>query len=575
MKIVYGEGTKRLEVRAGRGAFPLLVNLLGDYASFSHGERSRYGGWNIRERGEYVKVIDGFDVDPIRASPSRITLDPNFAISDFGAIQEEVWLEPECHVLRFTYSKPVKCTPCLDVRRAFEFPEWERVHRITIENDLAVVEARAGTAKVYLAVAAAGGSCGERGEWREAEYEKDRARNSPPWKRYVHAPFSCVGRSFAFAVGGDEGEAVRMARSKQESGKTKKCFSLIGPHPIEGRRGGDAEVKAAAFGARHALSTLYVRREGAGMLIAGLPWFGKLWFRDAAIASSLFPRRIRRAILKQLWEELKRAVPSADAAGWLFFRLGELSPPELRAIDSDIRNTLPQAVERWRKERLRGLFLENAPQETWMDSIGRDGARIEIQALLLRAYRLAGDIALDGSWRVLEAETRDAVRRAFWDGGILKDGVYDPTVRPNLFLAAYAYPELLPLRDWEACFKAALQKLWLPWGGVSTIERGDSRYEGHSTGENPKSYHNGDSWFYLNNIAAITMHRVNARRFGPYIKKILRASTRDILTAQALGHPSELSSAEEFMPSGAWSQAWSASTYLELLSKLADASGSA
>lgn len=567
MKVISIRGEKRVGMRAGRGAFPLLVNLLGDYVSFSAEERSRYGGWNIREGGGYVKVIDSLDIDPARASPSAITFDPNFVISDFGTTREEIWLEPECHVLRLEYSRPVKLTPCLDVRKEFEFPEWERAHRLTIENGTAVIEARAGTARVYLVVSVGGGAYEERGEWREAEYERDRARNSPPWKRYVHAPLSCVGRSFVFAIGGNEREAVEMARRKQGSSKTKKCFSLIGPQPVEKGPGGDAKVQSAVFGARHALSALYFRREGAGTLVAGLPWFGKWWLRDAAIASSAFPRSIRNSILKCLWEKLRHAVPpgGADGAGWLFFRLGQLSARDLRAIDPDFRNTLPHAVAAWRKERLRGLFLENAPQETWMDSIDRGGARIEIQALLLNAYRLAERVAADGSWRVLELETRDAVRRAFWNGETLHDGVHDPTMRPNCFLAAYAYPELLPPRDWEICFKTALQKLWLPWGGVSTIERGDSRYEGYSTGENPKSYHNGDSWFYLNNVAALAMHRINARRFRPYIKKVLEASTKDIVTEQALGYPSELTSAEEFKPGGAWNQAWSASTYLELV----------
>ena len=573
MKVVYGEGGKWEKTRAGRGAFPLFVNLLGDYASFSRGEKSRYGGWNIREQGGYVKVIDFFDIDPVRTPPSRITLDPNFAISDFGVIREEMWLEPECHVLRLTYNRPVKLTPCLDVRKALEFPEWERTHRVTIKDDMAIVEARAGTLSVYVAVVAVGGAYDGQEGWREAEYEKDKARTSPPWKRYVYAPFSCIGTSFVFAIGGNEREAVGMARKKQESAKTEKCFSLIGPQSIEEEPRGDAETKAAAFGARHALSALYVRGEGAGTLIAGLPWFGTLWFRDAAIASSAFPRRVRNDILKYLWETLKQTTPpsAADAAGWLFLRLGELSVRDLRAIDPDAQHTVPQAVARWRTERLRGFFLENAPQETWMDSIGRDGARIEIQALLLGAYRLAGKVTKDDSWRILEFETRDAVRRAFWNGEVLKDGVYDPVVRPNLFLAAYAYPELLSPRDWGMCFETALEKLWLPWGGVSTIERGDSRYEGYSTGENPKSYHNGDSWFYVNNIAALAMHRIHARRFGPYVKKILAASARDIMSAQALGSASELSSAEKFMPAGAWSQAWSASTYLELAGALVSA----
>jgi len=148
------------------------------------------------------------------------------------------------------------------------------------------------------------------------------------------------------------------------------------------------------------------------------------------------------------------------------------------------------------------------------------------------------------------------------------DGVGDNTIRPNIFIAAYVYPELLSKKEWITCFDHVLPKLWCDWGGLSTIDKSDKRFVGNHTGEDPTSYHNGDSWFWINNIAAIVLHAFDKGRYKNYINHILDASTKDILQYETSGHASELSSADEFEPSGSPVQAWSAATYIELLHEL-------
>jgi len=160
------------------------------------------------------------------------------------------------------------------------------------------------------------------------------------------------------------------------------------------------------------------------------------------------------------------------------------------------------------------------------------------------------------------------VRAEFWDGKILADGLADWTIRPNVFLAAYLYPKLLSKEEWAQCFDNILPKLWLSWGGLATIDQTDSRFINSHTGENSASYHNGDSWFYLNNLAALVLHRTDQKRFQKYIDQIIAASTRDILWQGAIGQHSEVSSASKLESSGCFAQAWSAAMYIELIEEV-------
>lgn len=83
-----------------------------------------------------------------------------------------------------------------------------------------------------------------------------------------------------------------------------------------------------------------------------------------------------------------------------------------------------------------------------------------------------------------------------------------------------------------------------------------------------RSYHRGDSWFWINNLAAICMHRLDKKKYQQQIKFICEASMKDILFNGIPGHHAELSSASELRSEGCLSQAWSAATFIELVHEL-------
>ena len=77
------------------------------------------------------------------------------------------------------------------------------------------------------------------------------------------------------------------------------------------------------------------------------------------------------------------------------------------------------------------------------------------------------------------------------------------------------------------------------------------------------SYHQGDSWFWVNNLTGIVLHQVDKKSFQRYINKISETSANDILWQGIIGHHSELSSAEYFKAQGCLSQAWSSAMFIE------------
>lgn len=238
----------------------------------------------------------------------------------------------------------------------------------------------------------------------------------------------------------------------------------------------------------------------------------------------------------------------------------------------EIECSLEKSVNGLLKNHTKEHFETNASKETWMDTDfgddGREGFRIEIQALRLNMFRLMYDLTLNHKYKILENTLRIKMKHKFWNGKILADGLNDFTIRPNIFIASYAYHELLSSKEWETCFENSLKSLWLDWGGLSTIDKNNKLFTDTNTGEDSKSYHRGDSWLWLNNLAAIELNKINPKKFQNQIQKIISASTEDVLWKGCIGCASELSSAKELISAGCFSQAWSNAMYVELIDEI-------
>jgi glycogen debranching enzyme len=160
------------------------------------------------------------------------------------------------------------------------------------------------------------------------------------------------------------------------------------------------------------------------------------------------------------------------------------------------------------------------------------------------------------------------VKKNFFKKGNLLDRAGDDTIRPNVFIAYYVYPELLNKYEWMLVFDKALRCLWLEWGGLSSIDKKHPWFQPNATGHTNHSYHRGDSWYWVNNLAAICMHSLNHKRYQHQIENIYHSSEHEMLNSGFIGHCAEISSASDRKSEGCMAQAWSAALFIELAEKL-------
>ncbi|MBI5392934.1 hypothetical protein HZA96_03615 [Candidatus Woesearchaeota archaeon] len=461
-------------------------------------------------------------------------------------------------------------------------------------------------------------------KWSKKEYEYDKKRNSQPNELFIYDAIKLKIKKntrLVFSYNDSKQEAIdtannvalnqlTLSRLKQEYTKT------LVTHNINLR---NSEVSLAYKNCINSLDQLSTelssnesnnktKKTNNKGIFAGLPWFFQFWTRDENIALIGLIKEERfseaKSILFRMLENIlpdgrlanrfpKAELGCADSIGLLFKRISDLMEETKKKkqfqqyfSDNDIqciKDALLRSLIKNEKYHTKSGLTHNLKLETWMDTTidntsndAREGERIEIQAarlfmikFMIELSNITNDNKKAKEYAKIEQEFTKKVKDIFFaEKYILKDGKNDATIRPNIFLAHYLYPELLSQQEWEEVFDTALKQLWVDWGGLTTIDKTSKYFTWEHTGENNKSYHRGDSWFFLNNIAAICLHRINKTKYDYAIRKIVDASTQDILWNGFIGHASELSSAKEQRAEGCLAQAWSAGTYIELVQEI-------
>lgn len=595
MKVEYFAGGKRT-VDADEIAV-MQSNSNGGFAIFSPKPKSRYEGTFFRNLNVY-KAVENLEV---AGKIVKITHTPTQSTREYdNGLMETIAMPDGYDALIYKLNKQTDVGLLLDCREIFDNKQWGRTYSLSVEHKCLVItftkkndsrEPNGKEYQVFVAVFGEGMQYLPVQQWVEHHYSIDQQRNSWPYSRYVFNAAKMRIKEAVIAFANDRSKAIETAinvyasRDKLLAAKEKRLAALT------------PKLRNADLNVSHALAVaaLDALRMGHAQHYAGAPWFVQPWTRDELISVgahiAIDNYGTVKNVLKHLLEDVKGATLSrfprlpkeliaADGMGWLFFQLEQF----ITALEADRKlktyvtsseldaaeDKLDTALNAIFKERMQDGLVVNGPEETWMDtSFGgdkRDGARIEIQALTLAMLRLHK--RLTGNEDPREKTLKMNVRKHFFTGKTLKDGKEDPNIRPNCFLASFLYPELLTKNEWEACFDTALKKLWLDWGGLTTIAKDNILFCNDHSGENPKSYHRGDSWFWVNNIAAIVMARVNRKKYSSYINKILKASMHEQQAMGIAGACGELSSASQLKSQGCWSQLWSNATLIELLREL-------
>jgi len=297
-------------------------------------------------------------------------------------------------------------------------------------------------------------------------------------------------------------------------------------------------------------------------LPAGFPWFFERWSRDELICFWFLRKFLGEEKLTNLLtyylnlkeEELflskRNGILAADVPLWLI----NLVPED---VLKEFKFHFDHIFQKWLEKFYFQSSIKLPPKATWMDTLAREDP-IEISALFIKASSRLG-------YKKLALKEKERLQSRLFK--VIYDKLNPEEeleiCRPNIFLVYQLLPKLFWPLVWRSIIFKIIEKIKLPWGGFSSAPQNNKDFYWVHTGEDSRSYHQGDSWHFLNALGAKTLFELKEDKLA---KKTMDALNKEILTLGALGYISELSSARKEESQGALIQTWSMCSFLDLLS---------
>lgn len=612
MHIIHSFNEKRLDEHTGRDAAFLITNKRGNYLSLGQNNFSHMQGLLFFEHEKWglYKTIEDIKLNKEMTAIKNTLSSVQRLYNDDAAECFNLFNNSLVYSVHNYHGELVLE---LDFREIFNFDDKGRIYSITKEDDLIIVRYDKFTDHSlsvidktrFLAIKGAR-NFKQIGEWFRKNYSYDASRGSKS-EFYIYKALSIEVNGHAelvFSFSDDKEKAKEHAEQIYEN--THYLMHSLQKYMAHTFKSHDLALNVAMKALDDLLISTESKERGVG-IVAGLPWFYQFWARDELISLKALMLQDKHYLVKSILFKYLATISddglilnrfpgadgdarSIDAVGWLFHRIKEyieilvskkildtyLSLSELIAIKRALERAIHGLVH---NHTIGGLVINNL-QESWMDTkpANRRGACIEVQALFLSMISLHNYIAsLTKSkqlFKGIEKDYKEKVREAFFDretetlyDSLTEDAASD-AIRPNVFLAYYIYPDLLTKKEWKKVFDDTLKALWLDWGGLSTLNHTSHNFRPEYTGVDDTSYHNGDSWYYINNYAALAMHLLDKERYSKQISRIAHASKEEMLFSGFIGCCSELSSAKAMRSEGCLSQAWSAASLIELFHEM-------
>lgn len=534
--------------------------------------QTRYEGWHVPYGDSFLKLLER--VVPVDGNPvtdiSRTLTDYTLRFENGAAL---TWTLTD-HGWGAQLANPSQqnLAVILDIRHMYSTPEFGRSYELFPEPKGVLVRYTDPILKrwVYLHVQTTR-PFEIKGTWKEASYPRDTARHSFPNHLYTYILGETKGNLIFFGAGLSEAEARQASKAASHTSLDPQPIGISHSHNHLIN-----EITAATASVEQSLSYL----KSPKGLFAGLPWFHQVWSRDELIAALGLPPTEQLTIIERYLSvplvdgELPTFVGSnttcADGVGWLALLIREYGLRHLTpALQGAARHFFQTARTQLQESRMSNHgFIQSGHNATWMDTIGRSGYILEIQCMYGLVLELLATLTNETVYEQERIALMARIRNHYLYGGYLRDTLNDPAKRPNVFFAYLLQPDLLPAKLWIACFDSVLGATRCAWGGLSSIDQSHPLFQRISTGEDNVSYHNGDSWFFVNNLAAMAMHRLDAGRYGRDVMDIVQSSTNETLWQHMIGMPGEIASASTGESWGCGIQAFSGGTYLALLNDL-------
>ena len=604
----------------------LLSNRQGSYFSMSDNQTS-YQGLTVFRKNEMYKLVDAINFLGEIKEIINIPEQDKFIIKRNHNSSEEYLLSDvlECNINNYQDIISID----LDFRFLYEKPELGRICNIKVEkqennnNGMLIIEyyqyadstLKEIKDKYFLAIKINNldhGSLRIENKWVPKDYLIDKKRGEEP--TYY------VNRAISFKLKNSNGSIIvsfadneSKAKEKLNQGnKDNKNHSYKNKH-IEDNENQhyfiktkySAELKAIYNSLDMNIHQILLKdKHQVKQIFAGWPWFFQFWTRDSLISLGALILTRRFTLVKKILGQylnlekdkglISSRIPSSvlgsiDGTGWLFKRYYDFiySLTKLHKLNEFysydelilLKKKLEKIFDDFVRNNMKNGLIYSGKKETWMDTdfndSGREGYCIEIQALTLAMIKTLRGLSLLTNtkpikrYRDIETKLLLNTRKKFYKDGMIADYITDKdecfVQRPNIFLARYVYPHLFSNEEWKKAFEFALEKLWLNWGGLSSIDKTNENFTPTHTGITNKSYHRGDSWYFINNITATQLFDVDKNYFAVKIRMLFDASIKDLFFTGVIGGCAEISSAAQQTSEGCLNQSWSSATLLELL----------
>jgi hypothetical protein len=523
MQLVYNLFNEKVSLNTNEKAIYLPLGKA--YFVFSQNKSSKYFGLNFWDK----KFLDfNFSFPEIK----KIELKENSFI-----INDQIKLIFENNKLKI--NKPIKIF--LDTRYLYDFNPFNRKIEVLRVND------NKYTIKTNLRDLSFNGNLKLKKEWKPFNFSLDeRRKDGKEWWLFYLGDFKGI-IEFPF----------EFKNKKEEYSKKENLINEILKK---------ATNKYLKLSFKLAFRNLMDKE-------VGRPWFFQDWKRDYLISLNAFYYLDEISFIKEkifyYVSLLKRYMKNNK-----LFHIDELG-----LLIKKIKDFWFLFNEEEKEYLIKNLLLlhytapiYNEKGETWMDSINREGFSIEVQALFYEGFSLLEKY--DKEFSYLKKKIEETVKHIIFHGYIL-DGLERFEIRPNFILAYYFSPELAKKLEFDKYFDKSFNQLWLEWGGVSSLSTCNPLFYEEHTGIDSKSYHSGDSWYFLNNITGIILidkylKEKNKKRKKDLEEKIIRlldSALRDILLLFIPSGHSEISSAKKQESFGCFDQLWSNATFIEFVIK--------
>ncbi len=548
--------------------FVITANKAGGFICL--GVDSRYQGWHTPVQGTLYKILHDIHV---AGKIQHYHQDAGYVHRIREHAHERMLLPLHASALVYSLDQHVPFDLILDVRQPYDNRRWGKSYSITHERGKLIIQftkthdARdqdtLSGEEYHLFLVIEGDEdlhFKKIEEWIPCYYPIDEQRHSPPYDGSVFKAVQLVARRIILAVSDDKDAACALAERVTQQHLTlerlrKSYFQGMSPASAN-------------------LSEHLVKFGRKKYVLPGYPWaFAPDMMAEAQCVRALLLDNQIEDVKFMLYDQLKQEIQAPwSMLGWHAFawhsvfeflsrnhRLPEyFSPDEIKEITARLESLHEKIQQHYLHE---GLI--HADDDPWMPDL--PGPRLEHQALYACFLELLHKITGNNEYAEVRHRFLAGVRERFT---IPVSSLSVRHATPNIFIAAYLCPHIYPEPLWEEAFEGALSELWLPWGGISTLSTTHPLFCSTHSGEVTTSHFHGDSWYWINNLTALALHRMNAKRFKKYIDAIHTASTKELLHSGALGHHAQMSSASHCRSEGCWSYAPSAALYIELMNEL-------